>query len=129
MLSHGQAVIERGLNVNNEVLAENLEEKTLTCIRLVYDQITTTKLKVYEIPIPRELIISCNDASKRYKAALDKKAKAAEETKVEKKRKLKQEEIVRVKHKETEVKKVMRPLSDDIEKMYAEVSARKYLKR
>ena len=59
----------------------------------------------------------------------DKKAKAAEETKVEKKRKLKQEEIVRVKHKETEVKKVMRPLSDDIEKMYAEVSARKHLKR
>lgn len=52
MLSHGQAVIERGLNVNNEVLAENLEEKTLTCIRLVYDQITTMKLKVYEIPIP-----------------------------------------------------------------------------
>lgn len=52
MLSHGQAVIERGLNVNNKVLAENLEEKTLTCMRLVYDQITTTKLKVYEIPIP-----------------------------------------------------------------------------
>ena len=70
---------------------ENLEEKTLTCMCLVYDQITTMKLKVHEIPIPQELIISCKDSSKRCKAALDKKAKTVENIEVGKKRKLKKE--------------------------------------
>ena len=91
MFSHGQAVLERGFNVNNEVLVENLEEKALTCMCLVYDQITTMKLKVHEIPIPQELIISCKDSSKRCKAALDKKAKTVENIEVGKKRKLKKE--------------------------------------
>ena len=75
VLSHGQAVIERGFNVNNEVLEDNLQENTLKYLRLVYDQITTTKKKIHEIPIPRELIISCKEASKKYKAAQDEKAK------------------------------------------------------
>ena len=82
-LSLGQSAIERGFNVNNEVLREILEKMTLTCMCLIYDQITTTKLKVHEIP--QKLIISCNDPSNRYKSSLDENTKTTEKKEVRQK--------------------------------------------
>ena len=45
VLSHGQASIERGFNVNGEVLVENLGEESLVSQRLVYDQLKSRRRK------------------------------------------------------------------------------------
>ena len=53
ILSHGQASIERGFNVNSEVLIENLLKESLIGQRLVYDQLRSFNTKISEIPITR----------------------------------------------------------------------------
>ena len=96
VLSHDQAAIERGFNVNKEFLIENLEQLTLTSLRIVYEELNLLGQKVHQVPISHELIISCKEACKRYKAAMSEKTAAAAETEIGTKRKLKQDEIFKV---------------------------------
>ena len=124
VLPHGQASIERGFNVNKEFLIENLQELSLKSMRLVYDQVKSMDQKIHEVSIPRELVISCKEAYKKYKVDQDEKGKIAAETEVSKKRKLKQEEIVDVKRTKLQVEKVIDILTGDIEKVSIEASTK-----
>ena len=123
-LSHGQATIERGFNINKEFLIENLEKLSLKSLRIVYDELNLSGQKLHEIPIPRELIISCKEANKKYKAALSEKSKTAAETEIGTKRKLKQEEILQVKRKKADIDKVVKTLGGDINKLCLEASTK-----
>ena len=82
VLSHRQAAIERGFNVNKEFLIENLGQLTLTSLRIVYEELNLSGQKVHQVPISRELIISCKEACKRYKAAMSEKTASAAETEI-----------------------------------------------
>ena len=71
-LSHGQATIERGFNINKEFLIENLEELSLKSLRIVHDELTLSGQKLHEIPIPRDLIIiSCKEANKKVQSCIE----------------------------------------------------------
>jgi len=39
MLSHGQASVESGFSVNEELLIENMEEETIVAQRIVFDAV------------------------------------------------------------------------------------------
>ena len=47
LLSHGQATIERGFSVNQEVQEVNMEELSLISQRMVYDEVSSLNVKVH----------------------------------------------------------------------------------
>ena len=77
VLSHGQASIARGFNINKEVLVENLREESMVSQRLFYDQVKAIGEKMHNIKIPRELVMSCKLARGKYQQHLDKKQESA----------------------------------------------------
>ena len=125
VLSHGQASIERGFNINKEVLVENLRDETMVSQRLVYDQVKATGEKMHNIKIPRELVMSCKLARGQYQQHLDKKQESAATFSETKKWKMKLEEVLTVKRKKVEFEKVITSLKDDIEKSSIEASTKK----
>ena len=79
-MSHGQAAVERGLSVNKEVLAPNLQEISLRALRLIHSSLSAKKIKVADFQISEELLSSCNHASNRYKMFLMEKRTEKEHT-------------------------------------------------
>lgn len=73
VISHGQATFERGFSVNDEVQEVNMEELSLISQRMVYDELSSTNVKVHQYQITTDLIKRCNQASKHYKAYLAEK--------------------------------------------------------
>ena len=124
VLSHGQASIERGFNVNKEVLVVGLEKEGLVSQRLIYDQIRSMETKFHEIPITRKMILSCKGAHRRYTTSLEAKKKVGEEDEKSKKRKMKEEEVMSVKRRKLEVEKVILTLKKDIEQSSIEALAK-----
>ena len=85
-LSHGQASVERLFSVNKEVVASNIEEVSLTSIRLVQNSMLVNNMKVADFVITEYLLSSCIHASGRHKMyLLEKTAKEqTEKAKTEK---------------------------------------------
>ena len=115
ILSHGQASIERGFNVNKDTLAENLEQLSLVSQRLVYDNIKVKK--IYEVEIPRAMVLSCKAASSKYRAHLAGKDKEKVDTEQSRKRVLMSEEISQVKRKKVETENVITSMRKDIDEI------------
>ena len=65
-LSHGQSQIERGFNVNKDVLCVNMERKSLNARGMVYDHVTSTKMSVESFEVKKDLIQSCIGAHSKY---------------------------------------------------------------
>ena len=122
VLSHGQADIERGFNINKEVLVENLAKESMVAQRLVYDQLRATGDKIYTIKISRKLVISCKAAHNRYQVSLADKNDYESSEIASNKRKRKMEEVLSVKRKKVEIEKVITSLKGDIEKSSMEAS-------
>ena len=120
VLSHGQATIERGFNVNKDVLVDNMQELSMVSQRLVYDQINGEDIS--KINIPREMIHSCKGAHQRYVIALKEKADSATSEDVSRKRKAKKDEILEVKRRKMEVEKLIDSMKGDIEIFSVEAS-------
>ena len=66
-----QSSVERGFNVNQETMAENLEELGLTSLRMVYAEIVYHGGEIKDFPIPTSLLIACQSAHQKYKNDLD----------------------------------------------------------
>ena len=115
VLSHGQASIERGFNINKEVLVENLQQESLVSQRIVYDQLRSYDVKIHEIPITRQMILSCKAAHSKYIRSLEDKQKESADDEKSKKRKLKQEEVMSVKRRKTDVENAVKSLKKDID--------------
>lgn len=69
ILSHGNAQVERGFSVNKECLMDNMKESSLVSVRTVHDTVQLYG-EVGKVPITKSLILSCRNASDRYKEAL-----------------------------------------------------------
>ena len=65
IVSHGQAPIERGFNVNKEVSVVNLAKESIVCQRLVYDHVKDIG-NLHEYSVPKELTVSCKGARQGY---------------------------------------------------------------
>ena len=71
-LSHGQAAVEKGFSVNEELLFENLQQTSLISYSLICDYYDFSK-PISAIPLTNEMLKSCRLAYLRYIAALEKK--------------------------------------------------------
>ena len=81
-LSHGQAQIKKGFNINAGVLVENLTSPLIVAQRKVYDHLSVTKSSPHGFEIKDELHVSCLNASSKYKENL-REMKNAEKSKNE----------------------------------------------
>ena len=70
-LSHGQSQVERGFNVNKEILVENLKENFLKGQRIIYNRIQFENVKLQDLKLTNELVNSCKAAHQRYIIALE----------------------------------------------------------
>ena len=71
ILSHGQASVERGFNVNKEMLVENQTDSSLIALRAVYDHMKNIGVSVENFLVSKSLINSVRAARSRYQYSLD----------------------------------------------------------
>lgn len=82
VLSHGQASVERGFSVNEDMLVPNLKKETLIGLRIVYDTVKSLNIKVSEFKITDEMLKYCSSAKSRYNLhILDEKKSQEDENK------------------------------------------------
>ena len=115
VLSHGQGSIERGFNINKDILIENLSQESLIGQRIMYDHIKSFDGKLHNFPITREMILSCKMAYQKYSQAQEKKKASTESVKKANKHMLKEEEIISAKRKKLELDKAIEELQADID--------------
>ena len=72
-LSHGQAAVERGFNINKEAVVENQLEESLVAQRFVFDGVREQDLK--ELEISKVMIRMTRNANRRYKESKEAKKK------------------------------------------------------
>ena len=80
-----QAQIERGFNVNADLLVENLISPSIVTQRRVYDDLSVIKRTPHGFEIKDKLLVSSLNASSKYKENL-KEIKNAEKSKNEEKK-------------------------------------------
>lgn len=105
-LSHGQAAVERGFNVNKEATVENQLEESLVAQRFVYDGVREKGLA--EMDIPKGMIRMARNANRRYKEWKEAKKKQ-EENRSQKENERKRQAVVLL-AKEEERKRLRREL-------------------
>jgi hypothetical protein len=83
VISHGQAKVERGFSVNEDMLQQNIKQETVVSLRLIYDTMKSLDIKIHNFVISDELLQSCNRARVKYELYLmdQQKAKLHEEKK------------------------------------------------
>ena len=105
-LSHGQATVERGFSVNEEVLTPNLQEVSLQAIRLVHISVLAQNIKVADFVITEALLSSCSHASNKYSMYLMEKKEEKEKTEKGRKRKALEEDLIAAKKEKLELERV-----------------------
>ena len=73
-LSHGQASVDRGFSVNNNLLVENMHEDNLIAQRIIHDHMKSLKLEAYEVKVTKCCLDIVNSARRRYFDALKQKS-------------------------------------------------------
>ena len=79
VLSHGQASIERGFNVNKTILTVNMNEKSVVARKIIIDQMRKNNLDPASITITKKLIMSVKAARQRYQDAIEEEKKNEKE--------------------------------------------------
>ena len=69
IISHGNARVESGFNVNKDTLIDNLKERSLVGQRIVYDYISN--IGVENLSISKSMLRDVDEAHKRYVAHLE----------------------------------------------------------
>ena len=67
---HGQSNVERGFNINNDFLVENLKKESLIAQRLIYDHIHSKQVGAHDIVLTDKLRRSCLASSSKRKQIL-----------------------------------------------------------
>ncbi|KAG1682213.1 hypothetical protein GQR58_011218 [Nymphon striatum] len=106
VMSHGQASVERGFNINKEIEVENMKEHTLVARRMVCDHVNTVK-GVTSVDINKSLLLSVKHSRKKYEQYLEQQRVNKKSDDLRAKRKSTLEEI-------EEIKKKKRRLDADI---------------
>ena len=102
LLSHGQATIERGFSVNEEVVIENQQTKSLIARHLIKDHIIQAG-GILQVSITKQIMISVRSARSRYLA--DKKeCEVKERAQMKRKAELDVIEELRMKNKTIDIR-------------------------
>ena len=78
IMSHGQAAVERGFSINNNVVEQNMSPETITARRLIKDHMLANGLTPESIHLSQNLIRSVRGAAQKYKDFLEEKRKESE---------------------------------------------------
>ena len=97
LLSHGQASVERGFNINQDVIVENLADQSLVSQRMIYDERKSTGSEPCSFNITTELRKSCLAAFSRYDAERQERKRKAQKTEKEVKADSVKEEVSEIK--------------------------------
>ena len=97
MLSHSQADVERGFNINGELLVGKMKELSLISQRIVCDHFSASKNDPHSYQVDKKLLLNCKGACMKYDNYLENEKKKQVLTGKSSKRKLIAEEIVIVK--------------------------------
>ena len=116
VLFHGQAGVERGFSINKEILVENMQKESLISQRIVCDQLECYRSSLEDYKIPRELLLRCKSAWRKYDEFLNEEKKKKVVSEGQRKRKLIREEIDEIKKKKQNLRKCIKTLEDDIAK-------------
>ena len=120
VLSHGQAIIERGFSVNSDVLHTNMAAKTIVSRRIVHDAIHSENCDVHEIDIPGEMLKACHHARSQYQGYLDEeKKKNASKEQDEAKRKLR-DDLSDARNKKTQIESTVATLMKEADSFAVE---------
>jgi len=92
-LCHGQAAVERGFSINNELIVENMKEESLIASRFVYDTVKSSAVHFSEIRLNRRLKRNVRVVRMRYQLHLQDQRKLTVESEKDRKRKAIQDEI------------------------------------
>ena len=79
VLSHGQASIERGFNVNKTILKVNMNEKFVVARKIIIDHMQKNNLDPTSITITKKLIVSVKAARQKYQDPTEEKNKNEKE--------------------------------------------------
>ena len=86
VLSHSQAVVERGFNINDELLVESMKDKSLISQRMVYDYFSASNSDLHNYQVDKQLLLSCKGARMRYDSYLEnEKQKSSRNRKIKEK--------------------------------------------
>jgi len=92
VLSHGQATVEQGLNINNQFETENLIEESVVAKRTICDYITHVGGIEHVDVTNKKLILAATAARQKYSAYLNElHVKEANDAKSKKRKALKEE--------------------------------------
>ena len=75
ILFHGHALLERGFNVNKNMLQPNLQEKSLTSQRIIYDLMKANSLAPESIVITKQLRESARKARNKQRTDQEERQK------------------------------------------------------
>ena len=74
-LSHGQSQLERGFNISDDIMVENIHNNLLIAQRIVYDHMKCNNFQPHNYEIGQELHASVLSAYSKQKLARDQKEK------------------------------------------------------
>ena len=74
ILSHGQATVERGFSVNQQVETCNILEESMVALRLICDKVSACG-GVLKVPLTKELLASVASARSKYRIHLEQERK------------------------------------------------------
>ena len=119
-LSHGS-----GFSVNKEVLVPNLQENSLTAVRVIQSFIMAENIKIADFVITEQLSKSCSQASARYRMYLLEKDKEKTTSEKGRKRKLLQEQLQTAKKRKEDLNSISRRLIDTTDQKVKEAEKKK----
>ena len=79
VLSHGQASIERGFNVNKTILKVNMNEKSQVARKIIIDHMQKNNHDPASITITKNLVMSVKAAHQKYQDAIEEEKKNEKE--------------------------------------------------
>jgi len=112
-LSHGQAALERGFLINNELMVENMKEESLTASRFVYDTVKNSAVHFSEIRLTPRLKQNDRAARMRYQLHLEDQRKLTAGSEKARKRKAVQDKIRSVESKRKLLKESIASMSQE----------------
>ena len=118
--SHGQSQIERGFNINDDILVTNLSEDSLISQRIMYDFLKASDQDPHNMIISDDLRRICLTSGTRYSKALRENRKKKLLTEKEERKKQIDNEISEVKRQIKEVKETKTKLEVEAMQCYDE---------
>ena len=122
VLSHGQAAVERGFNVNKETIVLNQVEDSLIAQRRVFDAIRDVE-DLSDVQISKKMLVTYRGASRRRKEFLARlKEKESEQ---EKKKKAAKRALDQIRTKEGEMERLKEELETKMRRLNEDIDALK----